>query len=130
MTSNYKLWAPSCALPGCQTLVAYHKKVGNTYRWKMFCEPHRNSKKHEVDVWKLSRGCENTDAHHGFICTSYITGASQLDVNHKDGDRHNQDPNNLEILCKVCHMRVTIDNHHHITRYTNQTYLDPKLFEY
>jgi len=126
---TYKLWAPKCALPGCDNLVTYHKKNGNIYKWKMFCSPHRGAFKDKVDQWKLSIGCENTDAHHGFVCTSHITDASQLDVNHKDGDRHNQDEDNLEILCKVCHMRVTIDNEHHITRYVNQVYLDPKLFE-
>jgi hypothetical protein len=32
-------------------------------------------------------------------------------------------------LCKVCHMRVTLDNGHHTTRYTNQVVLNPELFE-
>ena len=126
---SYKRWAPKCALPDCINLVAYHKKNGNSYKWKMFCSPHRGLLKFEVDKWKLSVGCENIDAHHGFVCTSNITDASQLDVNHKDGNRHNQVKENLEILCKVCHMRVTVDNGHHTTRYTNQVYLDPNLFE-
>ena len=132
MRSNYKLWAPACALPGCCNRVRYHKKNGNSYKWKMFCEVHRDPDqlKPEVDNWKLSQGCANVDAHHGFKCTSHITDASQLDVNHIDGDRQNQLEANLEILCKVCHQRVTIDNGHHNTRYTNQVELDPKLFEF
>jgi hypothetical protein len=125
----YKLWAPTCALPGCESGVSYHKKNGNNYRWKMFCSAHRGQLKQVVDNWKLSTGCENIDTRHGFVCTSNITDASQLDVNHKDGDRHNQHKDNLEILCKVCHMRVTVDNSHHTTRYVNQVYLDPTLFE-
>ena len=126
---TYKTWAPKCALPGCENIVAYHKKNGNSYKWKMFCSPHRGTLKMAVDQWKLSIGCENVDARYGFVCTSNITDSSQLDVNHVDGDRHNQTANNLEILCKVCHMRVTVDNNHHTTRYVNQVYLDPNLFE-
>lgn len=131
MGSNYKFWSPECAFPGCCNRVSYHDKNGNMYNWKMFCEPHRNPKqlKHEVDKWKLAQGCSNVDAHHGFKCTSHITDPSQLDVNHIDGDRHNQDQNNLEILCKICHQRVTRDNKHHANRYTNQVELDPNLFE-
>jgi 5-methylcytosine-specific restriction endonuclease McrA len=128
---TYKIWAPKCAMPGCCNLVAYHKKKGTNFKWKMFCEPHRDPAqlKGEADRWKLSQGCSNTDAHHGFKCTSHITDASQLDINHIDGDRRNQEPDNLEILCKVCHQRVTVDNYHHTTRYTNRVVLNPRLFE-
>lgn len=125
----YQKWAPKCALPGCEDLVLYHKKKGNSYKWKMFCESHRSNLKSAVDNWKLSRGCENVTAHHGFVCTSTITDAVQLDINHLDGDRYNQDTANLEILCKVCHARVTVDNGHHTNRYVNQVYLNPDLFE-
>ena len=131
MVVTYKRWAPKCALPECINLVSYHKKQGNCYKWKMFCDPHRDIKqrKAKVDIWKLKQGCSNIDAHHGFKCTSHITDASQLDVNHIDGDRQNQDKDNLEILCKVCHQRVTVDNQHHTTRYTNQVPLNPDLFD-
>jgi 5-methylcytosine-specific restriction endonuclease McrA len=101
------------------------------YNWKMFCEAHRDHEqlKPAVDNWKLAQGCSNVDAHHGFVCTSHITDSSQLDVNHIDGNRHNQDQDNLEILCKICHQRVTRDNKHHNNRYKNQVELDPNLFE-
>lgn len=130
MAATYKRWAPRCTLPGCINTVSYHKKNGNQYKWKMFCEAHRTIRKFEVDAWKMKTGCENVDAHHGFKCTSHITDASQLDVNHIDGDRQNGDENNLEILCKVCHQRVTIDNGHHTNRYVNCVELDPNLFEF
>ena len=55
--------------------------------------------------------------------------AGQLDVNHIDGDRHNQDELNLEILCKVCHQHVTIANGHHKNRYSNEMSLD-HLFDF
>lgn len=130
MAAIYRHWAPVCTLPGCKNLVSYHKKKGNSYKWKMFCEDHRNARKFEVDAWKLNQGCANIDAHHGFKCTSHITDASQLDVNHVDGDRNNQQDTNLEILCKVCHQRVTVDNGHHNNRYNNQVILDPNIFEF
>jgi hypothetical protein len=128
------LWAPKCALPGCNEPVGYHAKyerIGQApgYKWKMFCTAHRGRKKHEVDAWKMSIGCANVDAHHGFKCTSTITKPGQLDINHMDGDRHNNDPKNLEPLCRVCHSRVTHEEGHHLNRYTNQTVLPPELFE-
>jgi 5-methylcytosine-specific restriction endonuclease McrA len=129
MASTYVLWAPRCALQGCNAKVSYHKKSGNKYKWKQFCSAHRGPLKAEVDNWKMSQGCSNKNAHHGFVCTSHITSPAQLDVNHIDGDRHNTSEKNLEILCKVCHQRVTIDNGHHTTRYHNQVDLDPELFE-
>jgi len=130
------LWAPECALPDCNEQVGYHKKYNRTgqqapgYKWKMFCNYHRGKGKFIVDKWKLDQGCSNTDTHHSFICTSYITKSDQLDVNHIDGNRHNSDPKNLELLCRVCHQRVTTDNGHHLTRYSNQVNLDPALFEF
>lgn len=130
MSASYKRWAPRCTLPDCNNLVSYHKKNGNSIKWKMFCEPHRTIRKAEVDSWKMKTGCENIDAHHGFKCTSHITDASQLDINHVDGDRQNGDSSNLEILCKVCHQRVTVDNGHQNNRYSNQVILDPALFEF
>jgi 5-methylcytosine-specific restriction endonuclease McrA len=96
----------------------------------MFCSPHKGALKAEVDNWKMGKGCENKDLRHGFLCTSHITDVTQLDVNHRDGNRHNQDPDNLEILCKICHQRVTMDNKHHVNRYRHEVILNPDLFEF
>ena len=96
----------------------------------MVCEYHRKTGKAAVDKWKMDTGCENKDFRHGFLCTSHITAPNQLEVNHRDGNRHNQNPENLEILCGVCHRRVTLDNQHHKTRYSNQVILDTNLFEF
>jgi len=136
MSSISKLWAPKCVMPDCNNRVGYHKKYdklgdkGPGFKWKAACDYHRGVGKPLFDAWKLSKGCENTDAHHGFICTSTITSPEQLDVNHIDGNRHNNEPKNIECLCPVCHNRVTRDNGHQRNRYTNQVYLDPDLFEY
>lgn len=132
---TYKLWAPKCAYPTCNNLVGYHKrfpKVDGTrgYKWKIACEPHRHAKKAEFDAWKMAVGCENSDTRYGFKCTSTITGPEQIDVHHRDGNRHNSDPNNLERLCRNCHGRITKENGDHLNRYTNALDLDPNLFEY
>ena len=59
--------------------------------------------------------CENSDGHHGFDC--YHAGKKfkmkeQLDINHKDGNRYNNDPANLESICKCCHAVVTKNENH------------------
>jgi len=47
--------------------------------------------------------CENTDGRLGFTCTTTIIWSGQLDVDHKDEDPRNNDPQNLQTLCKCCH---------------------------
>ena len=48
--------------------------------------------------------CENTDGRIGFTCTaSIIEPRLQLDVDHKNGDSANNEPENLQTLCKNCH---------------------------
>ena|SRR3990167_71992 len=48
--------------------------------------------------------CENRDGHiTGHKCRSKIEWDGQLDVHHKDKNHENNDPANLETLCKNCH---------------------------
>lgn len=136
MSSIAKLWAPKCVMDGCNNRVSYHKKYsklndqGPGFKWKSACDFHRGPGKPLFDAWKLSRGCENVDMHHSFICTTTITNPSQIDVNHIDGNKRNTASENIECLCRVCHARVTVDNGHQHNRYTNQVELNPELFEY
>ena len=52
--------------------------------------------------------CENQDGSKlGFRCTSTILISAQLDVDHIDGDPSNNDPSNLQTLCKCCHTYKT-----------------------
>jgi hypothetical protein len=130
---TYKLFAPRCSYPGCNNIVDYHKryiKQDNTrsYKWKQACAYHRGVGKPSFDLWKLSHGCSNKDGHHGFRCTSTITSAGQIDINHIDGNKRNTDASNIECLCKVCHAQVTVDNRHYQNRYINEVILDPNLF--
>jgi HNH endonuclease len=52
--------------------------------------------------------CENHDGRLGFRCTTTIMTSGQLDVDHIDGDPSNNDPGNLQTLCKCCHTYKTL----------------------
>jgi len=132
--SPYNNYAPVCSAPNCTLRVSYHnldkgKDGSANIKWKNCCEPHRNERKSEVDNWKLKQGCSNVDAHHGFKCTATIMYPEQLDINHIDGNRHNNDPANKEILCKNCHAHVTIQSKHHLNRYSYEIELPGSLWE-
>lgn len=104
-----------CSIPYCTTTVGFHKKNKNgTHANKQVCEYHRRRGKAETDIWKLSQGCANKDAHYGFACvSSTILHSATLDINHIDGNNLNRDPKNIEVLCKMCHTVVTINEGHH-----------------
>jgi hypothetical protein len=102
-----------CSLPFCYNTVGQHSKKLN--KSKQVCSAHRTHKKHEVDAWKLFRGCENKHGKYGFKCVcSAIDHAATLDINHIDGDNGNRNSQNIEVLCKMCHTVVTIKSKHHI----------------
>ena len=134
MRSVINNYAPECSYPGCNNKVGYHKKYTKENgtlgaKWKSCCEFHRTDQKLAMDKFKMKSGCANVDAHYGFKCTSNITNPGQLDINHIDGNRHNNSPENREVLCKVCHQQVTIDNGHHLTRYSYTNTNFDNLFE-
>ena len=57
--------------------------------------------------------CENQDARLGVKCTSTIEGRWQLDMDHIDGNNSNNDPDNLQTLCKNCHAKKSrLQNDH------------------
>jgi 5-methylcytosine-specific restriction endonuclease McrA len=110
-----KLPPLTCSLPHCSRKVGYHKAHKNgTHQNKQVCNYHRKAGKHEVDAWKMSQGCANKDAHYGFACVSMdILHPATLDINHIDGNNLNRNPENIEVLCKMCHTVVTIQEGHH-----------------
>lgn len=72
--------------------------------------------------------CENVDGRLGFVCTFTAPTAQQLEatgldgtfqgwlqVDHKDGNHTNNDPNNLQTLCACCHNIKTYQNGDHAT---------------
>lgn len=105
---------PICVNHGCYELVVYSNKdtQGNP-RWRIHCShcqaaswgkwPHRAG----VTPFKTGK-CSNVDAHLGFRCMikwtkvpAWAKGMTEID--HKDGDRANNDHSNLDELCPMCH---------------------------
>lgn len=120
----YKNYAPCCAHDGCNTKVSYHKKYRKLngtlgFKWKRYCEDHRTIKKAVIDEWKMEKGCENVDGRYGFECTATIIAPEQLDIHHRDGNKHNNSQENLECICGNCHSVVTVQNGDHRNRYNN-----------
>lgn len=108
-----KLTYLKCSMPNCTNTVGQHDK--RTNKSKQVCAAHRTHRKHEVDRWKLAKGCNNKDGHYGFPCVcSNITHPATLDINHIDGNNGNRHPDNIEVLCKMCHTRVTMEKSHHL----------------
>lgn len=102
-----------CSIPNCSNTVGQHSKQKN--KNKQVCEPHRKTKKHEVDKWKMDNACANKDGHYGFPCVSpNILDPVQVDINHIDGNNDNRDPSNIEVLCAMCHRMVTKMAEHHL----------------
>ena len=52
--------------------------------------------------------CENVDGRLGFVCDTTIRILAQLQVDHIDGNPHNNDESNLQTLCACCHIFKTL----------------------
>jgi 5-methylcytosine-specific restriction endonuclease McrA len=81
--------------------IGYSKKGNKMWRCK---KARVIEKKNRERPWSLFRGevCERC----GFV-PEHI---SQLDVDHKDGNKSNNDPSNLQTLCANCHRLKTYQN--------------------
>jgi 5-methylcytosine-specific restriction endonuclease McrA len=134
---DYKKWAPPCALPECNEQVGYHKRYKKAngeygYKWKTFCDYHRSVVgKEAVKAFKhAADGCENRNGIYGFVCTSQNVDAEYLEIDHFDGDRFNNDQENLVRVCSNCHKRKTKERGEYQNRYiTRNTHFD-NLFEW
>jgi 5-methylcytosine-specific restriction endonuclease McrA len=130
-SATYKIWAPKCALRDCKTQVSYHhkglKEDGTPwYNWKSFCEHHRTVGKAERDAFINSRGgCENRDARCGWVCGDPTTPS--LTIDHWDGNKHNNDQDNLVVLCANCHNRKTKLFKDNTNRYSN---VNPRFYDF
>jgi hypothetical protein len=122
--------APSCVVLGCGKLAAYkYKNKNGDPVYRNFCDKHHRMRA----SLKLTKKdyCENCDGHLGFLCTAQIVDSCQLQIDHIDGDRYNNDPANYKTLCANCHSLKTKLEKNHSTRYTKRatTTLDDLLIE-
>jgi len=124
---------PSCQEPGCSKPAAKirtDKKTG-WITWRKWCSACHNKRtgalhgfdsiveitarrngfnsaveytnsKHPYRQYRKTY-CENIDGRLGFTCTTTIAWDGMLDVDHKDGDPSNNNPGNLQTICKCCH---------------------------
>jgi len=120
-TSVIKNWAPKCAMPDCCNRVGYHKKYVKAdgtigVKWKTFCDNHRTVNKASRDIFMKSRGgCENRDGRLGWVCGDPTTDS--LTIDHWDGNRYNDNQENLVVLCANCHNKKTKIFRDHTQRY-------------
>lgn len=97
---------PKCEIPTCKKKVEVfgsdHKGV---LKYTVFCKDHVGS----INTYLIFRKnyCENIDERLGFKCTTTIFWQGMLDVDHIDGNSDNNDPKNLQTLCKCCHAYKT-----------------------
>jgi len=105
---------PICINYGCSKPVAYLVKYASGIkRWRIHCgycqgasygkHPHAKG----VTPYKTGR-CSNSDKHLGFPCPIKWTkipkwAKGMTEIDHKDRDRTNNDPSNLDELCPICH---------------------------
>jgi 5-methylcytosine-specific restriction endonuclease McrA len=76
--------------------------------YTVYCPDHLNLSTDYAAVRK--NYCENIDGRLGFVCTTTILLAAQLEVDHIDGNPLNNDLENLQTLCGCCHKYKTIIN--------------------
>lgn len=132
--SLMKTWAPKCAHPECNQFVGYHeryiKQDGTPgAKWKTFCEYHRTVGKGERDTFIKSKGgCENRDSRLGWRCGD--PGTPSLTVDHWDGNKHNNNQNNLVVLCANCHNEKSKRFKDTTKRYTNYNTKFHDFFEF
>lgn len=88
-----------CSLP-----VKSKGKVNGVQRWSVYCHSHHEAVYSGKKVWVLHKKdkCELC----GFVAINQV----QLDVDHIDGNKDNNDPKNLQTLCANCHRLKTYLN--------------------
>ena len=102
-----------CSVPGCNKLgqhMGRYRKDGSPSR-RDKCDKHHRIQ-YEIGDWayKVHRKtyCENVDSRLGFQCTTTIIDPEwQLDADHINGDPTDNRPENIQTLCKCCHVIKT-----------------------
>lgn len=115
-TCNPKRKLMVCEVCGEPNQMAYDKKSG-LHCGKCYTEKYHPYLAHRKDY------CENQDGRLGFVCTYTTPTPEQLlkmglhgdstphfEVDHKNGDPSDNDPDNLQTFCSNCHTFKTFAN--------------------
>tara|TARA_R100000049_G_C1852617_1_gene19265 strand:+ start:55 stop:462 length:408 start_codon:yes stop_codon:yes gene_type:complete len=122
---------PKCEVPDCNKIAQNQSGGPNPRRRKSIwiaelyggegyiCHKH-HAIKYGMGGWdyKIHRKefCENIDGRLGFNCKAEIIDYElQIDVDHIDGNSTNNDPKNLQSLCKNCHAIKTQQSKDYLT---------------
>jgi hypothetical protein len=100
--------APRCRNEDCDNPA---DNAGNG-KWHLLCSMHHRAKYQHKNGNTSYKGhkkdfCENVDGRLNFKCTSTILIKAQLEVDHIDGDKTNDNPTNFQTLCCCCHRYKT-----------------------
>ena len=104
---------PECINPGCGSFVHTSRVNKNkTYVIRAECYKCHNGGRNRPGVTQHKKiYCENKDGRLDFICSSTsFRGLWQLEMDHKDGNRWNNVPENVQTLCRNCHADKTKHN--------------------
>ena len=104
---------PTCINYGCNSPVVYSStdSKGNK-RWRIHCSNCQKASygatQHRPGVTPYKTGrCSNVDGHLGFPCPMDYGKApwavGQTEVDHSDGNHMNNNLDNLDELCPICH---------------------------
>jgi hypothetical protein len=102
-----------CCVPGCNKLgqhMGKKRKDGSIVR-RAKCAKH-HSLQYGLGGWEYKQFrktyCENIDGRLGYKCTTTIIEPEwQLDADHIDGNPSNNTKENIQTLCKCCHVIKT-----------------------
>jgi hypothetical protein len=107
---------PTCVNVGCNNKVLVRE--WKYWSFKSECSRCTNARKNGkiisgVTIHKKPH-CENHDGHLGWTCPvprdGWVGFENSLDLDHLDGDHHNNVPENVKTYCKLCHGRKSLIN--------------------
>tara|TARA_B100000287_G_C20358869_1_gene672932 strand:- start:289 stop:723 length:435 start_codon:yes stop_codon:yes gene_type:complete len=105
----YKWNKPECINDGCGSPVHTRKTNKNgTYDVRTECyRCHMGGRNRPGVTPHKKKYCENIDERLGFKCVADITDSCMLEMDHIDGERWNNVPENVQTLCRNCHAYKT-----------------------
>ena len=107
--------SPTCINYGCNNPVHWSRKRNNgSCVTRHECRKCHDGGRNRPGVTQFKKNyCENEDGRLGFTCNATIQNSCQLDIDHIDGNRWNNIPENCQTLCKNCHCLKTKINGDH-----------------